>query len=131
MPAGVVNFVIPGRVPLVHETPLFVEVDHPMPDDPPSKKRPLCTAATIVEPKENVSGSAAVLCWLVEFVNGSTKICVSATFADAVIATTSVATPASASKRKKRLRRGNERDSMKLPFRLGMKGPRQSAAPRT
>src|SRR5256714_1086211 len=115
-PAGFVNFVIPGRVPLVHETPLFVEVDHPMPDDPPSKKRPLCAAATIVEPKENVSGSTTVLCWLVAFVNGSAKICVSATFADAVMVTTSVARPASASKREKRLRRGNERDCMKSPF---------------
>src|ERR671928_1089403 len=116
-PAGFVNFVIPGRVPLVHETPLFVEVAQPMPDDPPSKKRPLCAAATIVEPKENVSGSTTVLCWLVEFVNGSVKIRVSATFADAVMVTTSVARPASASKREKRLRRGNERDCMKPPFR--------------
>src|SRR5919202_849087 len=51
-PAGLVKTVIPGITPLVHETPLFVEVAQPMSDAPPLKKRPNCAAATIVEPKE-------------------------------------------------------------------------------
>jgi hypothetical protein len=53
---------MPGRTPLVHETPLSVEVAHPMSEAPPLKKRPNCPAATIVEPNENVSGSTIVLC---------------------------------------------------------------------
>src|SRR2546430_12925150 len=60
--------------PLVHDVPLFVDVAKPMSDAPPSKKRPNCAAETIVEPNEYESGSTIVLCWLVEFVNGSVAI---------------------------------------------------------
>ena len=56
-----------------------------MSDDPPLKKRPLCTAATIVEPKLNVSGSTSVRCWLLLFVNGSELIWTRFTFASAVL----------------------------------------------
>src|SRR5919204_469832 len=49
---------------------------------------------------------------LVELVNGSTAICVRATFAEAVTASASAATATSPKKREKRLRRGNERDCM-------------------
>src|SRR3954453_11080529 len=75
------NFVMPGNTPLVHVAPLSVEVANPASDAPPSKKRPNCAAATIVDPNENVSGSTIVLCWLVVFVNGSTAIRCSAAFA--------------------------------------------------
>src|SRR2546423_11284393 len=60
--------------PLVHDVPLFVEVAKPMSDAPPSLKRPNCAAETSVEPNEYESGSTIVLCWLVEFVNGSGAI---------------------------------------------------------
>src|SRR4029079_9896021 len=80
--------VIPGRLPLVQVAPLFVEVAKPMSDEPPSKNRPSCAVATIVLPKENVSGSTIVRCWLVVLENGSVAICVSATFAEPTIVTT-------------------------------------------
>src|SRR5512140_392186 len=77
------NLVTPGRQPFVQLAPLFVLVDQQTFDAPPSKKRPVCCAATIVEPNENVSGSTCVLCWLVEFVYGSELIWVRGTFASA------------------------------------------------
>jgi hypothetical protein len=46
-----------GRKPCVHEAPAFVEVAQPISDAPPPKNRPDWNAATIVEPKANVSGS--------------------------------------------------------------------------
>src|SRR3954467_6543634 len=61
---------MPGRTPLAATAPVLFRVAQPMPDEPPSKKRPDCVAVTIVDPKANVSGSTAVLCWLVVFVNG-------------------------------------------------------------
>src|SRR5919205_2272922 len=60
--------------PLVQDVPLFVDVAQPMSDAPPSKKRPNCAAETRVDPNEYESGSTIVLCWLVEFVNGSVAI---------------------------------------------------------
>ena len=57
-------------------------------------KRPSWKAATIVLPKEKVSGSTCVACWLVEFVYGSELILVSGTFADAPIVERSVSADA-------------------------------------
>jgi hypothetical protein len=56
-----------------------------MSDAPPLKKRPLCTAATIVGPKVKVSGSTSVRCWLLLFVNGSELIWTRFAFASAVL----------------------------------------------
>src|SRR5919202_7125224 len=93
---------MPGSWPCVHVPPLLVEVANSMPEEPPSKNRPDCAAATIVEPKEYVSSSTIVLCWLVEFVYESNAICVSGTFALAATVKTSAAAPASASSEEKR-----------------------------
>src|SRR4051794_24650060 len=98
------NFVMPGNTPLVHVAPLSVEVAKPASDAPPSKKRPNCAAATIVEPNEYVSGSTIVLCWLVAFVNGSTAIRVSAAFALATSGDASTTAPMSAQATDSRLR---------------------------
>src|SRR2546423_14762055 len=95
-----------GRACAVHDVPLFVETDTPMSDAPPSLKRPHCAAATIVLPNEYVSGSTIVLCWLVEFVNGSIPMIVTATFAEATSVSVSAAIAARASASKKRLLRG-------------------------
>src|SRR5207244_11232462 len=80
--------------PLVHDVPLFVEVAQPMSDAPPSVKRPNCAAATIVEPNEYESGSTIVLCWLVEFVNGSVAILTTGMVAPAATLNTSAAAAA-------------------------------------
>src|SRR5215213_5074142 len=50
----------PGSAPLVQPAPPFVEVAKPVPEAPPSKKRPTCETATIVLPNANVSGLTAV-----------------------------------------------------------------------
>ena len=60
-----------GRKPRLHVAPSSIEVAQPMSDAPPLKKRPTWNADTIVSPQANVSGSTSVLCWLSEFVNGS------------------------------------------------------------
>src|SRR5712691_1002122 len=52
--------VIPGRRPLVHDDPLFVDVAKPMAQLPPSEIRPTWKVATMVEPFEYVSGSTSV-----------------------------------------------------------------------
>ena len=93
-------------MPLVHDAPLFAEVAKPMSDAPPLKKRPNWAAATIVEPNEYVSGSTIVLCWLDAFVNGSTAIWLSGTFALAETGTVSASAPASARTSESRLRDG-------------------------
>src|SRR5919204_5024167 len=74
-----------------------------MPDDPPSKKRPDCAAATPVEPKKNESGSTTVLCWLVELVNGSVAILRTGIDALAARLSTSAAVAANPSARAARL----------------------------
>src|SRR3954465_7328893 len=99
------SFVTPGSTPLVHDVPLFVEVAKPMSDAPPSKKRPNCAAATIVEPNEYGSGSTIVFCWLLAFVNGSTAIRVSAAFALATSGDATATATASAQAYESRLRR--------------------------
>jgi len=56
-------FVCPGSGPeAASVVPLFVSVANPVPDAPPSKKRPICAVTTSVEPNANVSGSTAVAC---------------------------------------------------------------------
>src|SRR5918912_2413016 len=100
-PAGVEFTVRPGSCCAVHEVPLFVETETPMSDDPPSVKRPHCAAATIVLPNEYVSGSTIVACWLVEVVNGSVAMIVTATFADATIVRTRPAVAPTASANEK------------------------------
>ena len=60
----------------------------------------------MVEPNEYVSGSTIVACWLVEFVNGSVAMIVTATFAEADRARLSAAVAARASASVIRLRRG-------------------------
>src|SRR2546423_150952 len=92
-----------GRACAVHDVPLFVETETPMSDAPPSLKRPHCAAATIVFPNEYVSGSTIVWCWLVEFVNGSVAMIVTATFAEATSDSVSAAMAARASASEKRL----------------------------
>src|SRR3954469_11332079 len=82
---------MPGRTPLAPTAPGLFRFAQPMPDEPPSLKRPDWVAVTIVDPKENVSGSTAVLCWLVVFVNGSVKTRVSGTAAWALAAQVSKA----------------------------------------
>src|SRR2546426_742414 len=59
-PGGVEYTVVLGRNPCVHVTPLSVVVSHPMLSDPPSVNRPVWWTATVVEPKEKVSGSSSV-----------------------------------------------------------------------
>src|SRR3954471_842816 len=111
------SFVIPGNVPLDHDVPLLAEVANPMSDAPPSKKRPNCAAATIVEPNEYVSGSTIVLCWLVAFVNGPTAIRVSAAFALATSGDASTTAPMSAQATDSRLRGdGKGRSNTRPPF---------------
>src|SRR5436189_49800 len=46
--------VIPGRRPLVHDAPLFVDVAKPVAQLPPSEIRPTWKVATMVEPFEYV-----------------------------------------------------------------------------
>src|SRR5438309_4878969 len=67
--------VVPGRNPLVHDPPPSVDVAHPMSEEPPSKKRPLWKAATIVDPYAKVSGSTCAWCCELVFVNVSVLIC--------------------------------------------------------
>ena len=83
---------------------MFEDTETPMSDAPPSVKRPHCAAATIVLPNENVSGSTIVLCWLVELVNGSVAMMMTATFAEAASVSVSAAMAARASASVKRLR---------------------------
>src|ERR671928_532249 len=94
-PAGVEFTVRPGSCWAVHDEPLFVETETPMSDDPPSVKRPHCAAAMIVLPNEYVSGSTIVACWLVELVNGSVAMIVTATFAQATSVSVNAAMAAS------------------------------------
>src|SRR5919204_4783970 len=121
-PGGFVKGVIPGMTPLVHDVPLFVDVAQPMSDAPPLKKRPNCAAATIVEPNEYESGSTIVLCWLVEFVNGSVAILTTGIVALAAMLSTSAAAAASPRITAKRgLRGGGKRcigSSFVVVFRL-------------
>src|SRR5438876_1616765 len=105
-PGGVELTVMPGSCCAVHVEPLFVETETPMSDDPPSVKRPHWDVATIVLPNEYVSGSTIVACWLVELVNGSVAMIVTATFAEATSVRVSAPTAASASASKNRLLRG-------------------------
>src|ERR671928_282395 len=111
-PGGVEFTVMPGSCWEVHDVPLFVETDTPMSDDPPSVKRPHCAAATIVLPNEYVSGSTIVACWLVEFVNGSVAMIVTATFAEATSVSVKAAKAARASTRPRRRVRRVEALSM-------------------
>ena len=97
---------VPGSSCWVHVDPLFDETATPMSDDPPSVKRPSWAVATIVLPNEYVSGSTFVACWLVEFVNGSVMMMVTATFAEATSESVSAAAAASPSASKNRLLRG-------------------------
>jgi hypothetical protein len=94
--AGVENGVVPGRNPDVHDLPPFVEVANPMLAAPPSNMRPTWNAETMVEPKENVSGSTSVLCWLIALVYGSELICKRVVLAAAVDAKVTVSTTAPA-----------------------------------
>src|SRR5919199_1175264 len=105
-PAGFVKPVIPGMTPLTHDVPLVVDVAQPMSDAPPSKKRPNCPAATSVEPNEYESGSTIVLCWLVEFVNGSVAILTTGIVALAPTLSTSAAAARAARTSAKRPLRG-------------------------
>src|SRR5438874_1023694 len=77
-----------------------------MSDAPPSKKRPNCAAETIVLPNEYESGSTIVLCWLVEFVNGSVAIFTTGMTAPAVTLKTSAAAAAAPRTSAKRPLRG-------------------------
>src|SRR5437763_6925219 len=88
---------MPGRTPLVHDMPLFVEVAKPLSQAPPSVKRPVWATATIVEPAEKVSGSTTVLCWAGQLApKGSTRIGGPWPFAEAPADTTRTAMAASA-----------------------------------
>src|ERR671939_2039297 len=80
--------------PLTHDVPLFVDVAQPMSDAPPLLKRPNCAAETRVDPNEYESGSTIVLCWLVEFVNGSVAIFTTGMVALAATLSTSAAAAA-------------------------------------
>src|SRR5918911_5585552 len=111
-PAGVELTVRPGSCWAVHDDPLFVETETPRSDDPPSVKRPHCAEATIVLPNACVSGSTIDACWLVEFVNGSVAMIVTATFAEATSESVSAATAERASTRPKRRVRRVEALSM-------------------
>jgi hypothetical protein len=89
VPLTVVHLVIPGSRPVVQDAPLFVDVEKPMAQAPPSKIRPTWYAATMVEPEEKVSGSTFAR-WLVAeealqvaWVNGSVPM--SFVAADAVV----------------------------------------------
>src|SRR6185437_6308165 len=64
-----------------------------MSEPPPSVKRPTWDATTMVLPKAKVSGSTAVLCWLVVLLNESVMILVSGTAARAagMVSTSSAA----------------------------------------
>src|SRR5919198_314634 len=124
------NLVIPGSTPLVHDVPLLVDVAKPTSDAPPSKKRPNCAAATIVDPNENVSGSTIVLCWLVAFVNGSTAIRCSAAFALATRGDAKTRAPARARAHDNRLRGdGGGRSNTRPPF-SERDGPRRRSVDR-
>src|SRR6266700_1340282 len=69
---------MPDRKPLFQVVPLSVEVAQPILSLPPRfAKRLAWKAATIVEPKEKVSGSTSVLCWLVLFLYVSLLSCLS------------------------------------------------------
>jgi hypothetical protein len=57
-----VNVVRPGSRPLVQLAPLLVLVANAIAVAPPSKKRPACAAATIVDPEAKLSGSTIVWC---------------------------------------------------------------------
>src|SRR2546423_7334466 len=70
----------------------------------------------MVEPNEYVSGSTIVACWLVEFVNGSVAMIVTATFAEAVRARLSAAMAARASASGIRLLRGERANFMEPPL---------------
>ncbi len=85
---------MPGSSPLVQLAPESVLVAQPMSEAPPSVNRPVCWASTMVEPKEKVSGSTSVACWLEELVNGSVLSSVSVTFACAVVVPIRSAPPA-------------------------------------
>src|SRR5712692_1773690 len=76
---------MPGRKPWVQVAPLLVDVAHPIFELPPceSGKRPTWKAETMVEPKEKVSGSTSVWCWLVLLVYGSLLIWTVGTLAKA------------------------------------------------
>src|SRR5438309_2895682 len=67
--------VVPGRNPLVHDPPPSVDVAQPISEEPPSKKRPLWKAATIVDPYAKVSGSTCASCWELVLVKVSVLIC--------------------------------------------------------
>src|SRR5213593_3046092 len=61
-PGGDEYCVVLGSSPLVQVTPLSVEVAQPMLSEPPSVNRPPpWKVATMVLPKENVSGSSSAL----------------------------------------------------------------------
>jgi hypothetical protein len=66
----------PGRPWLVQVAPALVETATLMLEEPPSLNRPVCTAATMVLPNANESGSTWVACWLLAFVYWSELICV-------------------------------------------------------
>src|SRR3954471_14129831 len=62
--------------------PLSMDVANEIPAAPPPLgKRPVCVAATIVDPNENESGSTCVACCETDVVNGSALICIGASAA--------------------------------------------------
>ena len=93
-PGGVAKVVVPGRKPFVQVVPLLLEVAQPISELPPLKMRPVWKAVTSVEPKENVSGSTSVLCWLLELVKGSLLSCMREAALAVRICTTSANTRA-------------------------------------
>src|SRR2546421_49298 len=113
-PGGFWKTVIPGRVPLVYDTPLSTDLANTMPEAPPSVKRPDCAAATPVEPKKYESGSTTVLCWLEALVKGSVAILRTGMVALAARLSTSPAAAAKPSTSAKRRLRGVGLDLMCL-----------------
>src|SRR5580693_9628491 len=62
---------MPGKKPCFQVVPASCDVAQPMSAPPPPYTRPVWNAATMVLPKEAVSGSTSVLCWLGALWNGS------------------------------------------------------------
>src|ERR1700716_167812 len=87
---------MPVRKPRAQLVPPSVEAAKPMSDEPPSLKRPVWNADTMVVPLEKVSGSTWVACWLPELVKGSALTWVSARLARAGEAATATALIAAA-----------------------------------
>src|SRR5207248_2078724 len=71
-PGGVALTVVAGRKLRFQLRPASTETAVPMFDAAPFSRRPTWKAATTVDPKEKLSGSTAVSCWLSPFAYGST-----------------------------------------------------------